>query len=313
MKTTRKLLSILLTILMVCCIVPFAFADDSGGCGSGLTWTYNDTSKTLTITGNGAMNDYTKSGGGVTPLKTDAPWFSHSTEITRIVFGNGITRIGKNAFRKLTALTKIELPSSLATIEDYAFSECTSLVSATFGTNLKSIGAYAFNKCTALKTFNIPDSVESIADYAFYKCPVQNLELGKSLTTIGSYTFSECKLVNVTMYNKVEVIGANAFAKQNGKTNDKISHVYYYGSEADWNSISIGNSNEPLTGAQWHYLGAPVEPVTEPTEPTQPTNPTQSTQPTTQPDNGNDQPQQPSFFQRLIQWFRDLFARLFGR
>lgn len=39
-----------------------------------------------------------------------------------------------------------------------------------------------------------------------------------------------------------------------------------------------------------------------------------ATEPTTQPDgDSNDQPQKLNFFQRIIQWFRDLFARLFHR
>ncbi|MBQ5969992.1 MAG: leucine-rich repeat domain-containing protein [Clostridia bacterium] len=259
--THKRLPAILLAALMLvltCSMCFTAFAtDESGGCGSGLTWTYNDATKTLTISGNGAMNDYKSSGSdGLNTLTTNAPWFSHRTEITRVVIGDGVTKIGKNAFRKLTNLTKIELPNSVEIIGQYSFSHCTSLVSATFGTGLKSIDAYAFNACTSLKTFSIPNHVESNADYAFYKCPVTDLSLGYNVRTIGSYAFSQCKLVNVTMYNKVEVIGQNAFAKQNNSSTDIISHIYYYGTETDWNSIAIGQNNEPLTGAQLHFEGA---------------------------------------------------------
>ena len=296
------------------CFVSFA-ADASGGCGSGLTWTYSEASKTLTISGNGAMNDYAVTTTSALVAKkdrpTDAPWYSHYADVTRIYIKNGVTKIGDNAFRRFNKLTQIELPGSVETIGSSAFRFCSSLVSASFNYGLKSIGGAAFEYCSALKTFNIPDSVESIADYAFYKCPVKDLVLGRNVTTIGSYAFSECKLVNVTMYNKVEVIGQSAFAKQNGNTKNVISHVYYCGTQAQWNSINIGNDNAPLTGAALHFNStAPTtQPATQPT--TQPT--TQSTiLPTIlvpQGDNGTQQ----SFFERILQMILDFFARLFGR
>ena len=155
-----------------------------------------------------------------------------------------------------------------------------------------------------MKTINIPDKVESIADYAFYKCLIKDLALGKNIRTIGSYAFSECRLVNVTMYNKIEVIGKAAFYKQSNDTNNKISHVYYYGSENEWNTISMGTGNAPLTGAALHFMDEPATPVT-PTNPTTPISPTQPTQ--------EESPAKLSFFERILQMILDFFARLFGR
>ena len=311
MKKAKQSLSVLLSVFMLLlslsvCFVSFA-ADASGGCGSGLTWTYSEASKTLTISGNGAMNDYTKKNYF---KETSAPWFSKATEITRIIVENGVTKIGNQAFRYFKNLTKIDLPNSVETVGQYAFSECTSIVSASFGSSLKSVGAYAFNKCTSLRTINIPDKVESIADYAFYNCLIKDLALGKSVRTIGSYAFSECRLVNVTMYNKIEVIGKAAFYKQSNDTNNIISHVYYYGSENEWNNISMGTGNAPLTGAALHFMGEPSTPVTptNPTNPTTPTNPTSPTQPTQE-----ESPAKLSFFERILQMILDFFARLFGR
>lgn len=74
---------VMLLLLSSVCFVSFA-ADESGSCGSGLTWTYNDASKTLTISGNGAMNDFAS--------HSDAPWVNHNWEITKIIFENGITK-----------------------------------------------------------------------------------------------------------------------------------------------------------------------------------------------------------------------------
>lgn len=362
-KISKRILAALLTALMLLtfsvCFVCFA-ADESGGCGSGLTWTYSESTRTLTISGTGAMNDFkaSTSANNASWASTDAPWYSHYAEITRVSIGNGVTKIGNNAFRRFTQLTQIEIPNSVETLGNYAFGYCTSLVSADFGTGLKSIGAYAFTQCTALKTINIPDSVESVADYAFFKCPVTDLVLGQNVNTIGSFAFSQCKLVNVTMHKNVEVIGESAFAKQNGRTTDVISHVYYSGTEADWNNIIIGQNNEPLTNAQLNFnsaqqphthsytssvtkaatcteagirtftctcgnsytepiaidpnahatldengdcprCGKHVKDVEQPTKPTDPST--------------NEPEPKLNFFERIIKWFRDLFARLFGR
>lgn len=309
MKTTKKVLSILLCALLLTlslsvCFVGFA-ADASGGCGGGLTWTYSDATKTLTISGNGAMDNYERKHVRLPNTNNDiygssAPWFIYYRDVTRIIIQNGVTKIGDFAFILFSNITKIEFPSSIETIGSNAFQECTSLVSVNFGNSLKSIGERAFYKCTSLKSFTIPDQVVSIADYAFNNVPVESLVLGKNVATIGSYAFSECKLINVTMHNKVEVIGKAAFYKQNGSTNNKISHVYYDGSQAQWNSIVIGQDNEPLTGAAIHYNS------------TGPATPTQPTQPTTSPSQ-DESPVKLSFFERIIQMILDFFARLFGR
>ena len=41
----------------------------------------------------------------------------------------------------------------------------------------------------------------------------------------------------------------------------KLSDVYYYGTEEEWKSITIGMNNDPLLNATIHYLGEPVTPT----------------------------------------------------
>ena len=63
MKNTKRFLSILLTMLLLCTCVPFAFAEDvtivdSGICGAegdNATWTL-DSEGTLTVSGEGAID-----------------------------------------------------------------------------------------------------------------------------------------------------------------------------------------------------------------------------------------------------------------
>ena len=77
------------------------------------TWTYDEESKTLTISGNGAMADFTYA---TIDDKNDAvdeqglmsfPWAQYKNEVQKVVVEDGITRLGTQSFRKFFALTEL--------------------------------------------------------------------------------------------------------------------------------------------------------------------------------------------------------------
>ena len=63
MTKTKQILSALIILCMLLAVVPMAaYAAEPGGtCGDKLTWEYNSSTKTLTISGTGDMNDYSNS------------------------------------------------------------------------------------------------------------------------------------------------------------------------------------------------------------------------------------------------------------
>ena len=63
---------------------------DSGSMDSGLSWAVTNLG-TLTISGNGAMKDFSQDASSV-------PWSAHSAGIQTIVIGSGVTSIGAYAF-----------------------------------------------------------------------------------------------------------------------------------------------------------------------------------------------------------------------
>ncbi len=72
-------------LLMLLALLPLmASADDSGSCGTNVTYTYVESSRTLTISGNGAMDDY---------YWDNTPWNSYKAEIVKAVIENGVTSI----------------------------------------------------------------------------------------------------------------------------------------------------------------------------------------------------------------------------
>jgi len=110
-----------------------AKAESSGTCGPNLKWHLTDDG-VLTITGKGEMYDYS-----YTPWSYD--------DLTRVIIGNGVTTIGKNAFVGRSSLTYVTIPNSVTTIGEAAFSGCRSLTSVNIPNSVTTIGGYAFENC----------------------------------------------------------------------------------------------------------------------------------------------------------------------
>lgn len=191
-------------------------ADDSGSCGENLTYNYVAATKTLTISGFGAMNDYSFNSSG----KCDSPWWTggYYKSIKNVVIEYGVTSIGENAFWYCQNLTSVTIPSSVASIGQGAFSSCQNLTSVIIPSSVTSIGRSAFSSCTRLSTVLIPNSVTSIADYAFQGCEcLTSITIPKDVTSIGICAFANCKsLTSVTIPNSVTTIEGSTFSGCSG-------------------------------------------------------------------------------------------------
>lgn len=114
-------------------------------------WEFNDVTETLTISGNGAMYDFTD--------YKEIPWNHCKNKIKNIIIENGVTSIGNNAFFGCDSLTNIVIPEGVMSIGDYAFSECSSLTNIVIPKNVVSVENLAFCGCDSLEdlTINNPD------------------------------------------------------------------------------------------------------------------------------------------------------------
>ena len=176
--------------------------------------------------------------------------FEFCSSLTTITIPNSVTSIGDHAFYGCDGLASITIPNSVTSIEDYAFMYCSSLAAITLSNSVTSIGDGAFYGCSNLTTIALPDSVTSIGDYAFCDCSsLTAITIPDSVTDLGAYAFSGCSsLATVTIPNSVTSIGEGAFSWCNSLTD-----VYYAGSEAEWNAITIQPYNGYLTNATIHY------------------------------------------------------------
>lgn len=96
----------------------------SGNCGAeNVQWAYDESTKVLTITGNGPMADYDgiKTDADVGTEKDLRPWKPYLDQITEVHIAEGVTAIGNSAFRGMTALKKANIPASIRDLGDYIF------------------------------------------------------------------------------------------------------------------------------------------------------------------------------------------------
>lgn len=108
----------------------------NGQCGEGMTFSL-DSDGNLYISGTGAMYDYNSA--------KPAPWFDEADNIVSVIFDEGITTIGSQAFRKLTNIEQVSLPTSIVSVGSNAFIGCKSLSSLNIPAGINNIGRYAFS------------------------------------------------------------------------------------------------------------------------------------------------------------------------
>ena len=235
----KKFISLLLSLTMLLSIVSIvdfsAYADTltTGKCGENVSYSFDSSTGSLTISGTGDMTNYTYDSKSL---------FYNNTNIKSVVIEKGITSIGDYAFYKCVSLTNVTITDSVRNIGYSAFCNCTSLTSVTVPDSVTSIGDYAFYGCTSLTSVTIPDSVTDIGDSAFYNCKsLTNVTIPNSITMIGSDTFCRCSsLENITIPDSVTSICNHAFYECTSLTSITIPNsVTSIGSSIFYNCTSL--------------------------------------------------------------------------
>ena len=213
----KRFVSLLLAISMIFSLMPVsavtAFAEsenggevttvDSGYCGAdnggeNLKWTL-DNNGVLTISGSGAMKDYTWDEN----VRLD--WYVRKKDIRSVVLDNRITHIGDYAFDKCTNIESVRytgytgnagvaLPESVTTIGVHAFSDTGVTGTLKLPEHLTEIDSLAFYHCGKLNgELKLPDTVKEIGGFAFNSCGFTGkLDLPASLEKIGNDAFESC-------------------------------------------------------------------------------------------------------------------------
>jgi hypothetical protein len=248
-------------------------ADEKGECGSGLTYVYEESTKTLTISktgeGSGQMNDYYITN---TKSASIAPWLSIKGGIQTLIVELGVTSIGEYAFyfsdisvvslpeslvsigygafmdcRKITSLT---LPNSLTFVDGYAFSGCEALTSMEIPESVTFIGKGLFSTCFNLQLVKLPSAIKSIEDHTFYACHnLLTVAIPNNVTTIKSYAFQDCgNLKSINIPSEITSIGQNAFEGCSGLERVNILDI------GSWCKIDFEDYGNPLYYAKHLFV-----------------------------------------------------------
>ena len=233
----------------------WAIADVSGTCGkdgNNVIWRLDETTGTLTISGNGNMYDY---GNSDDFDDYYSPWKYYT--INKVIIEDGVTSIGNRAFSECNGITSIIIPNSVISIGEYSFGWCRELTSISIPNSVTTIRNSAFYACSTLSDITIPNSVTSIEPYAFSSCTgLTSISIPNSVTSIGNLAFMGCSgLTSVFIPRSVTSIGGgngeNVFwdcSKLNNITVETGNPVY--DSRNNCNAIIKTSSNEVITGCK---------------------------------------------------------------
>ena len=218
--------------------------------GKNVIWRYNLETKTLTISGTGAMNNYSGN---------SQPWKDYMSDITTAVIEEGVTSISNRFLYGCTALTSVTIGSSVTTIGASAFNGCTALTSVTIGSSVTTIGASAFYGCTSLATISGAAGVTTIESSAFnetawldalyhaqsdgltyvghvaylFKGTDTSVNLDAGTTQIYDNCFLGSQITSIIIPASVTTIGDHAFAHS-----DNLQKIYVLRSGSENSDIT---------------------------------------------------------------------------
>lgn len=216
----KRILSLLLALVMVLTILPtVALAEDtpamSGTCGASgnennvkweLTDVDGDGNYTLTISGTGAMADYTG--------WQKQPWKGYANQITRFVVEDGVTTIGQSATDGEVVIEEYVIGKDVATIKAFGISTYAAKTFTLNGnTNFKVVDGVLFSEDgttllaypggrASVEEYAIPSTVTTILSGAFKGADMQRLLVPNSVTSIPQYSFEECSAAYVEINMK---------------------------------------------------------------------------------------------------------------
>lgn len=218
-------------------------APTSGTCGENLTWTFDESTGELVITGTGDMTNWS--------YDLDVPWYTYRSYIKKVTISNGVKNIGHYAIFNCTNLESVIISNTVTNIDFFTFYGCTNLESILvdsgntvyssdeFGVlfNIDRTELIHYPIGNARTNYTIPDSVTNIVNMAFENAKnltkiiipnnlnrinpdvfrgcenLENIKIPDSVIIICDAAFDGCKsLENITIGDGVKSIGSYAFA-----------------------------------------------------------------------------------------------------
>lgn len=244
----KKLLSVLLAVTMIMAFAVPAMAEGkdfatSGQLGENITWVYDQTTETLTLSGSGAT--YVPSQGADNSWQDTWQNMLTSAFPKHVVIEEGIESLFTAVFHYGHGIETISLPTTLKEIPD-----------AFIGWNGPSEESPAMNGYSfkGMSSITIPEGITSLTSSAFYYCwGISDYYLPSTLTEIDLDTL--CYVANSRVEMGVEALNTT---------------IHFAGTEEQWAQVKhvtgsrIGSTG--LTDAELEELFATFTVVFEPKE-----------------------------------------------
>lgn len=201
-----------------------------GRCGDNAIYSYDEATRTLTISGTGAMWN----GANYSRLGT----------VDKIVIGNGITVIGEDAFSKFEFVGSAEISDTVTTIKGNAFND---LKSITIPKTVRTVETDAFNGVGKV----VVEGDMNNFQYGALGYGVQEVQLKGSAETLG-LALAEVQdrdylSVTITKDNNRCRIANGCLVSSDGKT------VYYHISVS--NKVTIPDTAVTIKSAAFYNQG----------------------------------------------------------
>ena len=139
----KQLFSILIALCLALPLAVPAAASETGdvlasGALGDFTWAL--TGNTLTISGSGAMEDFTE----------DAPWLPYANQIQRVVFTGGVTYVAAFAFEDYDTITEVDFGDAMYELGKRSFYSCDGLTALYMPASFKVFGEDSLRACSKL-------------------------------------------------------------------------------------------------------------------------------------------------------------------
>ena len=201
-----------------------------GRCGDNAIYSYDKATRTLTISGTGAMWNGTN--------------YSRLGNVDKIVIGNGITVIGEDAFAKFNGVGSAEISDTVTTIKGNAFNDLKSITIPKTVRTVETDAFYGVGKVVVEGDMNN-------FQYGALGDEVQEVQLKGSAETLGlalaKVQNRDCLSVTITKDNNRCRIANGCLVSSDGKT------VYYHISVS--NKVTIPDTAVTIKSAAFYNQG----------------------------------------------------------